>query len=278
MVTDSSLGLMVCSTSNLELNFKEYLSMKLNNAEYKKQLLHLQIELVKLQRHIIRYDHQILIVIEGRDASGKDGLIKRVIEHLSPRETRVVALGKPTERENNSWYFQRYISHLPAAAEMVIFNRSWYNRAGVERVMEYCTDEEYQNFMNTVNDFESLLINSGINILKYYLNISKKEQEKRMADRKLSPLTQWKISQVDDAALEKWDDYSKARDEMFRRTHKDFNPWIIVKADDKRNARLNVIRDILSRVECPEKSNHLCVPDSNIIIKSDECKDIEAWT
>lgn len=252
--------------------------MKLNNAEYKKQLLHLQIELVKLQRHIIRYDHQILIVIEGRDASGKDGLIKRVIEHLSPRETRVVALGKPTERENNSWYFQRYISHLPAAAEMVIFNRSWYNRAGVERVMEYCTDEEYQNFMNTVNDFESLLINSGINILKYYLNISKKEQEKRMADRKLSPLTQWKISQVDDAALEKWDDYSKARDEMFRRTHKDFNPWIIVKADDKRNARLNVIRDILSRVECPEKSNHLCVPDSNIIIKSDECKDIEAWT
>ena len=252
--------------------------MKLNNAEYKKQLLHLQIELVKLQRHIIRYDHQILIVIEGRDASGKDGLIKRVIEHLSPRETRVVALGKPTERENNSWYFQRYISHLPAAAEMVIFNRSWHNRAGVERVMEYCTDEEYQNFMNTVNDFESLLINSGINILKYYLNISKKEQEKRMADRKLSPLTQWKISQVDDAALEKWDDYSKARDEMFRRTHKDFNPWIIVKADDKRNARLNVIRDILSRVECPEKSNHLCVPDSNIIIKSDECKDIEAWT
>ncbi len=252
--------------------------MKINKAEYKKILLELQIELVKLQNHIIRYNHQILIIIEGRDASGKDGLIKRITEHLSPRETRVVALGKPTERENNSWYFQRYIPYLPSAAEMVIFNRSWYNRAGVEKVMGYCTDAEYENFMSTVNDFENLLINSGINILKYYLNISKNEQQKRLSDRKLSPLTQWKISPVDETAMEKWDDYSEARDDMLSRTHREANPWIIVKADNKKNARLNVIRDILSRVDCPGKEAHLCEPDLNTIIKYEEHLDINAWT
>lgn len=238
--------------------------------QYKKELRNLQIELVKLQKHIIQYDHQILILIEGRDASGKDGLIKRIIEHLSPRETRVVALGKPTERENRAWYFQRYIEQLPLTSEMVLFNRSWYNRAGVEKVMSFCTEEEYGSFLSTVNDFENLLIESGINLLKYYLDISKEEQIKRLKERKLSPLTQWKISPVDASAIEHFDDYTRARNEMLQRTHSDNSPWIIVKANDKKTARLNVIKDILSRVDCPDRDEHLSIPDSNIVMKYDE--------
>tara|TARA_R110000772_G_scaffold172797_1_gene284682 strand:+ start:4007 stop:4747 length:741 start_codon:yes stop_codon:yes gene_type:complete len=244
--------------------------------KYKKELKNLQIELVKLQKHIIRYNHRILIVIEGRDASGKDGLIKRITEHLSPRETRVVALGKPTERENSSWYFQRYVSHMPADAEMVLFNRSWYNRAGVEKVMNFCTEEEYELFMSTVNDFEKLLIDSGINLLKYYLDINKDEQIKRLEERKLSPLTQWKISPIDATAIEHFDDYTKARDEMLQRTHTEKSPWVIVKASDKKIARLNVIRDILSRVECPDRNEHLCIPDLNIVMMYDENNNILA--
>src|SRR3970040_2708425 len=171
--------------------------MKPSKSEYKKELRHLQIELVKLQRHLISHNHRILIIFEGRDASGKDGVIKRITQHLSPRETRVVALGKPTERENKAWYFQRYVSHLPVEAEMVLFNRSWYNRAGVERVMGYSTEEEYAAFMNTVNDFEDLLIRSGLNLMKYYLDISREEEKQRLTDRRKDPLKQWKISPVD---------------------------------------------------------------------------------
>jgi polyphosphate kinase len=241
--------------------------MKPNKSEYKKDLRKLQIELVKLQRHIIQYNHRILIIFEGRDASGKDGVIKRITAHLSPRDTRVVALGKPTEREHRAWYFQRYISHLPVDAEMVLFNRSWYNRAGVEKVMGYCTDDQYETFMETVNEFEDLLIRSGINLLKYYLDISRDEQKQRLADRKKSPLTQWKVSPIDDSAITHWKAYSKARNEMLRRTHSKSCPWLIVKADDKKVARLNVIKDILSRVECPDRDEHLCSPDHNIIFQ-----------
>lgn len=242
----------------------------MDKSKYKKELRSLQIELVKLQRHIIQYNHRILIIFEGRDASGKDGVIKRITAHLSPRETRVVALGKPTEREHRAWYFQRYVSHLPVDAEMVLFNRSWYNRAGVERVMKYCTDEQYQTFMETVNDFENLLIRSGIKLLKYYLDISRNEQKQRLADRKKSPLTQWKISSVDDSAIRHWKDYSKARDEMLRRTHSDVSPWNIVKADNKKAARLNIIKDILSRIDCPERNEHLIRPDPNIVFPYEE--------
>lgn len=223
--------------------------MKRKKTEYKKALRALQIELVTMQRHIIRNNSRVLVLFEGRDASGKDGLIKVISEHLSPRETRVVALGKPTERETHSWYFQRYVAQLPADGEMVLFNRSWYNRAGVEKVMGFCTPAEYENFMLTVNDFEHLLIKSGITLLKYYLDISREEQRKRLAERREDPLTQWKISPIDRSALKHWKDYSAARDEMFTRTHTGIAPWIIVKTDDKQTARLNVIRDILQRVD-----------------------------
>ena len=236
-----------------------------NREKYKKELRNLQIQLVKLQRHIIEHGHKILVILEGRDASGKDGVIKRITEHLSPRETRVVALGKPSERETNAWYFQRYVEQLPLTSEMVLFNRSWYNRAGVERVMGFCTDVEYESFMNTVNDFEALLINSGINLLKYYLDISKKEQEERLQERKESPLTQWKSSPIDNTAIQHWDEYSNARNEMLMSTHSPDSPWIIVKANDKRKTRVNVIKDLLSRVECPRSEEHTHATESDLI-------------
>ena len=241
--------------------------MKISKSEYKKELRKLQIELVKLQRHIIRYNQKILIIFEGRDASGKDGVIKRITEHLSPRETRVVAMGKPSDIESREWYFERYISHLPLQAEMVLFNRSWYNRSGVERIMGYCTEKQYETYIETVNDFESLLIRSGLNILKYYLDVSRDEQKRRLADRKRDPLKQWKTSPVDKVAIKHWDDYTAARNEMLERTNTKLSPWIVVKADNKKITRLNVIKDILSRVECPERDEHFCKPDSDIICK-----------
>lgn len=238
----------------------------MEKAEYKKTLRELQIELVKLQRHIINKDRRILIIFEGRDASGKDGVIKRITRHLSPRETRVVALGKPSERDSRSWYFQRYVPHLPVNGEMVLFNRSWYNRAGVEKVMGYCTPAEYDMFINTVNEFENLLVKSGLILLKYYLNISRKVQKKRLEERRRDPLTQWKSSPVDAAALQHWQAYSKAHLDMLRRTHSESAPWTIVEADHKKKARLNIIRDMLGRLECPDKNPDLGVPDPRIII------------
>jgi len=232
---------------------------------YKTKLRVLQVELTRLQRHIIQYNHKILIIFEGRDASGKDGVIKRITRHMSPREVRVVALGKPTLSETQSWYYQRYVDKLPSMAEMVLFNRSWYNRAGVEKVMGYCTEEEYECFFETVNDFESLLVRSGIDVLKYYLDISKEEQRKRLANRKKSPLTQWKTSPVDAIAIEKWDQYSEARNEMLRRTHSNIAPWAIVKADNKKAARLNIISDLLNRVNCPRADEHSSLPDPEIV-------------
>jgi polyphosphate kinase 2 len=237
---------------------------------YEALLRALQIELVKVQRHVIKHGHQVLIILEGRDAAGKDGTIKRIVEHLSPRETRVVALGKPSDRDNSSWYFQRYVPHLPVAQEMILFNRSWYNRAGVERVMGYCTTREYESFVETVPFFEEMLISSGMQIIKYYLDISKKEQKKRLRARRDDPLTQWKVSPIDRVALDHWNAYSEARDEMFRRTSSPLSPWIVVRADDKRRTRLNVIRDLLSRLECPDVDKHLAVPDPEILFAYDE--------
>lgn len=232
---------------------------------YKKQLKELQIELVKLQRHIIKNDLQLLVIFEGRDAAGKDGVIKRITQHLSPRETRVVALGKPSERDTNSWYFQRYVPYLPSRQEMVLMNRSWYNRAGVEKVMGFCTESEHQQFLETVNPFEKMLSENGIQIIKYYLDISKEEQQRRLEDRRTNPLKQWKISPIDATAIEHWDDYSAARDEMLEHTHSEHAPWFIVKADNKKRARLNVIRHLLSVVDCPDKNQHLTKADSRIV-------------
>ncbi len=214
---------------------------------YKKALHGLQIGLAALQRQIIAEERRLLVIFEGRDASGKDGVIKRVVEHQSPRDTRVVALGKPTDRDRSSWYFQRWTSHLPAGGEIVLFNRSWYNRAGVEQVMGYCTETEYARFISDVDAFEQLLADEGVIILKYYLDISRQEQARRLEDRRTSPLKQWKISPVDAVALEKFDDYSQARDAMLASTGS-AAPWRVVRADTKRRARLAVIRDILASV------------------------------
>lgn len=232
---------------------------------YKAELRRLQIELVKVHRHIITHGHRVLVIFEGRDAAGKDGTIKRIVEHLSPRETRVVAPGKPSDRELGEWHFQRFVTHLPSAGEFVLFNRSWYNRAGVERVMGFCTKRQYRTFIKAVVPFERMLVDSGIQLFKYYLDISRKEQKRRLSQRAADPLTHWKVSPVDETALKRWDDYSAARDAMLKHTHARIAPWIVVSADNKKHARLNVLRDLARRIECPDKNKHLAVPDRRVL-------------
>lgn len=236
---------------------------------YKKQLHLLQIELVKLQRHFIKCDNKILVIFEGRDAAGKDGMIKRIAEHLSPRETRIVALGKPSDKERSSWYFQRFVTHLPSASELVLFNRSWYNRAGVEHVMGFCTDAEYEEFFSSVVEFEHMLIRSGISLFKYYLDISRDEQTSRLEARKLDPLKQWKISPIDDQALHFFDEYSEARDVMLARTHNEISPWTVVDADNKRDARLHMISDLLARLNYSDKKESVLLPGKEIVRRYD---------
>src|ERR1043166_879410 len=193
---------------------------------YRRKLRELQIELVKFQRHLITRGGRILVLIEGRDAAGKDGGIKHMIEHLSPRDTRVVALSAPTHQQQTEWYFQRYVAHLPAAGEFVLFNRSWYNRAGVERVLEFCTEEQAKQFLVDA----PILVHSGLSLFKYYLDIERAEQVKRLKERRHDPLSQWKTSPVDMVALKHWSDYNRARDEMLLRTHSEHAPWYIVRA------------------------------------------------
>ena len=241
----------------------------ITNKIYKENLHMLQVELVKLQRHFIKCNDKILIILEGRDASGKDGTIKRIVQHLSPRETRVVALGKPSDRDRSSWYFQRYTPYLPAAQELVLFNRSWYNRAGVERVMGFCTDDEHEEFMGSVSNFENMLVRSGVKLLKYYLDISKSEQRRRLKDRETDPLKQWKISPIDAEAIKHWKAYSMARNEMLARTHNPITPWTLVRADDKRFARLNIIKDLLNRLHYADENRRLIRPDPQIVFPYD---------
>ncbi len=236
---------------------------------YRRELQALQTELVKLQRHVITHGERILVIFEGRDAAGKDGVIKRIVQHLSPRETRVVALGKPSDRDRHSWYFQRFVEHLPAAQELVLFNRSWYNRAGVERVMGYCSEAQYEEFLETVPQFEHMLVHDGIRLFKYYLDISRDEQARRLEDRRVDPLKQWKVSPVDDEALINWQAYSDARNEMLARTHTQAAPWIIVRADDKRLARLNIIRDFLTRVHYDGRDEQAVLPDPSVVFPFD---------
>ncbi|MBC7702877.1 MAG: polyphosphate kinase 2 [Rhodoferax sp.] len=238
--------------------------LAISSKHYHAQLHLLQVELVKLQRHFIGCGDKILVLVEGRDAAGKDGSIKRIVKHLSPRETRVVALGKPSDRELRSWYFQRYIAQLPVAEEFVLFNRSWYNRAGVEHVMGFCSKEEHEEFMLSVPKFEEMLVNSGTKVLKYYLDIDKDEQVKRLAERQRDPLKQWKSSPIDAVAVKHWKAYSAARDAMLLRTHTAIAPWHIVRTNNKRLARLNLIRDILSRLHYAGKKNMLVQPDADI--------------
>ena len=240
---------------------------KLTGKAYQSQLRSLQIEFVKLQRHLIRSGDRLLVLLEGRDAAGKDGCIKRIVEHLSPRETRVVALSKPSDRERSGWYFQRFVAHLPVADELVLFNRSWYNRAGVEHVMGFCSKAEYEEFMMEVPKFEDMLVSSGITLLKYYLDIDKDEQARRLVDRERDPLKQWKTSPIDAAALKKWRAYSVARDAMLLRTHTATAPWRIVRADNKRRTRLNLMRDILANLQFTGKRKKFVQPDPNIVFE-----------
>ena len=221
---------------------------KLPKKIYEDELAKLQVKLVRLQEWIKYKGLRVVVLFEGRDAAGKGGSIKRITESLNPRVCRVVALGVPTEKEKTQWYFQRYVANLPAAGEMVLFDRSWYNRAGVERVMGFCTETEYWDFLRSCPNFENMLIRSGIILIKYWFSVSDKEQEKRFIQRINDPTRRWKISPMDVESRTKWIDYSKARDEMFAYTDTKQSPWFVVGADDKRKARLNCICHLLSMV------------------------------
>ena len=221
---------------------------KISNTEYEKELRKLQIELVKLQEWIKEKGLKVVCIFEGRDAAGKGGVIKRITESLNPRICRVVALGTPTEREKTQWYFQRYVPHLPAAGEMVLFDRSWYNRAGVERVMGFCTDAEYEEFMRSCPEFERMLVRSGIILIKYWFSVSDEVQEIRFQGRIKDPTKRWKLSPMDLESRNKWLEYSKAKDIMFSHTDIKQAPWYVVDADDKRRARLNCITHVLSQI------------------------------
>ena len=231
---------------------------------YKKTLRELQIELVKLQRDLIAEGQRVLMIMEGRDAAGKDGAIQRITHHMSPRETRIHAPGKPSDKEETQWYFQRFVPFLPSADEFVIFNRSWYNRSGVEQVMGFCTKKQLKAFYESVVPFEDMLVKDGMEIRKYYLDISRDEQKKRLAERDDSPLTRWKISPVDAAAQKKWKEYSQARDETFEKTDHAAAPWRIIQTDVKKIARLEILRDLLSSFDYKDKDKKLVRPDRDV--------------
>jgi len=239
----------------------------LNTLSYEKELVQLQIELVKLQQWIKINKKRVVIIFEGRDASGKGGTIRRFIEHLNPRSMRVVALAKPTEIETGQWYFTRYIKELPNPGELVLFDRSWYNRAVVEPVMGFCTKDQYQGFMRQVPEFENMLYEDGVTIIKFWFSVSQKEQKKRFDSRKETILKQWKISPVDEKATEMWDKYSFYKEAMLSRTHTTYSPWVIVKSNDKKRARLESIRYVLSNFEYDgkEETGSLINPDPTIV-------------
>jgi len=222
---------------------------KINNKDYEKELARLQVEMVKMQEWIKHEKLKVVVVFEGRDAAGKGGVIKRITESLNPRLCHVIALGTPTEKEKSSWYFQRYVPHLPAAGEMVLFDRSWYNRAGVERVMNFCSDEEYQEFLRSCPEFERMLVRSGIILIKYWFSVSDEEQEKRFQKRMNDRSRSWKLSPMDIESRSRWVEYSHAKDAMFAHTDIKQAPWYVVVADNKKSARLNCMTHLLSLID-----------------------------
>jgi polyphosphate kinase 2 len=235
---------------------------RLDREVYERELLRLQRELVKLQEWVRTEGLQICVLFEGRDAAGKGGAIKRIVERTNPRVVRVVALDAPTEREKRQWYFQRYVAQLPAAGEIVLFDRSWYNRAGVERVMGFCTDDEYDEFLHSCPDFERMLTRSGMVLIKFWFSVSDEEQERRFAERIAHPDKRWKLSEMDLESRARWVEYSMAKDMMFRHTDTKASPWWVVDADDKRRARLNCIRHILDAVPYGDlTSRELTLPE-----------------
>lgn len=238
--------------------------------DYEAELKTLQIELLKLQNHVKDEGLKVLMIFEGRDAAGKGGTIKRITEHLNPRGARVVALDKPSDVEKTQWYFQRYAQYLPSAGEIVLFDRSWYNRGGVEPVMGFCTEKEHSEFLNHVSGFEEMLVNSGIILFKFYFSVSKKEQARRFKERKTDPLKQFKLSPVDAKSQELWDKYTVAKYSMLRASHNGKSPWIIIRSDNKKKARINCIKHILSSVQYPSKNRLNLRTSKKILIWGDE--------
>jgi polyphosphate kinase 2 len=238
--------------------------------DYKAALRRLQVALVRAQIAAVQTGEKILVLLEGRDAAGKDGTIKRITEYLSPRNTRVVALPKPSDREESEWYFQRYAEHLPAAGEIVIFNRSWYNRAGVEPVMGFCTPQQHEQFLRDAPEFERMLLEADIRLIKYWLDIDKEEQAERLDDRRKDPLKQLKVSALDGVAQKKWKAYSKARDEMLTRTHTAVAPWTCVRNDHKKAGRLNLIRHLLHRTAPAYVCEDIEQPDPKVVFAFEE--------
>lgn len=239
---------------------------KMPHDDYERLKRRLQIELLKLQQHGKRVGARHVIVFEGRDAAGKGGTIQRFMEHLNPRSARVVALEKPTEREQTQWYFQRYISHLPAGGEMVLFDRSWYNRAGVERVMGFCTPEQYSEFMEQAPLFEQMLVDNGINLTKFWFSVSPAEQRTRFAIRLVDPVRQWKFSPMDIASVKRWDDYTAAKEAMFAATDTDIAPWIVVRSNDKKRARINAMRYLLANADYDDKDEEVVGEPDPLIV------------
>lgn len=235
---------------------------KVFKKQYEKKINELQIELVRLQDWVIDTGKKIAIIFEGRDAAGKGGTIKRITENLNPRHCKVVALAAPTEREKTQWYYQRYVPHLPASGEIVIFDRSWYNRAGVEKVMGFCTEKEYVNFLQTCPEFERMVISSGTQLVKYWFSVSAEEQMKRFKARSEDPTKGWKLSPMDLESVNRWDDYSKAKDNMFEHTDTQFSPWYVVESDNKKKARVNCISHFLGLINYADvKSPEVILPD-----------------
>ncbi len=242
--------------------------VKKETLEYEKELTKLQIELLKFQNYVKEKGLKVLMIFEGRDAAGKGGAIKRITEHLNPRGARVVALEKPSDIEKTQWYFQRYTKHLPSAGEIVLFDRSWYNRAGVEPVMGFCSSEEHHEFLREVPEFENMLVKSGIILMKYYVSVSKKEQARRFKKREIDPLKQYKLSPVDKESQKLWDKYTIAKFSMLMASNTDVSPWTIVKSDNKKKARINCIKHILSHVKYPNKIKNKDLKTNNKIIIS----------
>ncbi|WP_432505054.1 polyphosphate kinase 2 [Kineococcus arenarius] len=240
---------------------------RLSREEYDPLKRSLQIELLKLQKWVKASGERLVVLCEGRDAAGKGGTIKRFTEHLNPRGARVVALEKPSERESSQWYFQRYVPHLPAAGEIVLFDRSWYSRAGVERVMGFASPEEYERFMHQVPLFERMLVDDGIHLVKFWFSVTRAEQRTRFAIRQIDPVRQWKLSPMDLASLDKWDDYTAAKEAMFERTDTSFAPWTVVRTNDKKRARLEAMRVVLSRFDYDGKDASVVgQPDPALVV------------
>ena len=243
---------------------------RMRRPQYEARKEELQIELLKVQNWVKETGQRVVCIFEGRDAAGKGGTIKRFTEHLNPRGARVVALEKPTAEEQGQWYFQRYVNELPTKGEIVFFDRSWYNRAGVERVMGFCTPNEYMEFMRQVPEFERMLVRSGIHLFKFWFSVSREEQLRRFKSRQLDPLKHWKLSPVDLASLDKWDDYSEAKESMFFYTHTADAPWTVIRSDDKKRARINCMRYFLSNIPYPDADGEINIlPDPRIVGAAD---------